>query len=66
MEFASEGAIGDSMQTRRRAKTQHGVKRDLNRDWKNIIEIPEGKLEENMGELVRRQIKAIIIKLDKD
>ncbi len=44
MEFASEGAIGDSMTTRRRAKTQHGVKRELNRDWRNIIQIPEGKL----------------------
>ena len=44
MEFASEGAIGDSIQTRRRTKTQHGVKRELNRDWKSLIEIPEGKL----------------------
>lgn len=44
MEFASEGAIGDSMTTRRRAKTQHGVKREMNRDWMHILEIPEGKL----------------------
>lgn len=38
----------------------------VNLDWSTVFNIPEGKLEESLGEKVRRQLKEIILKLDVD
>lgn len=65
MDFASEGAIGETIGHRRTAKMNHKVRRDVNKEWKSLLDIKQEDAR-NLGELVRNQIKAIIVRLDRD
>ena len=38
MDFASEGAIGETIGHKRRAKVNHKVKKDINIQWRNLID----------------------------
>ena len=65
LDFASQGAIGDTMNNRRFSRVSNKQRRStVNLDWNTVFNIPEGKLEESIGEAVRRQLKAIIVRLD--
>lgn len=67
LDFCSQGAIGDTMNNRRYSRVSNKQRRStVNLDWNTAFNIPEGKLEESLGEAVRRQLKAIIVRLDQN
>jgi hypothetical protein len=50
LDFASEGAIGDTMNNRRFSRVSNKQRRStVNLDWNTVFNIPEGKLEESIG-----------------
>lgn len=65
MDFASEGAIGETIGHKRRAKVNHKVKKDINIQWRNLIDTNNPQNYKDLTDLIRNQLLAIILRLDK-
>jgi hypothetical protein len=63
MDFASSGAIGETIHHKRRAKVNHKMRKDVNNQWRSLLESSQNK-SSNFGELIRNQLKSIILSLD--
>ena len=63
MDFGSEGAIGETIHHKRRNKINHKVRRGVNNEWKSLLETTQSE-SANFAELIRKQIKAIIKRID--
>lgn len=63
MDFGSEGAIGETIHHKRRNKINHKVRRGVNNEWKSLLETTQSE-SVNFAELIRKQIKAIIKRID--
>lgn len=66
MNFASEGAVGQTIGHKRRAKVNHKVRKDVNIQWRNILDSKNLDTNTSLTELIRNQLLAIILRLDKE
>lgn len=66
MSFASEGAVGETIGHRRRAKVSNRVRKDVNSQWRNILDTNNLKSSNGLTELIRNQLFAIILRLDRE